>query len=352
MPTNEPQLAQLARLLDEEGFTLEEMQPHIGGERTLMSAQKWVLVGRDRAGGRVILKASDTSAGIAEITQEREVRKALLGMSFAQDQLLMPEERYWGTLGPYTVFATDFIEQPRVFVAHSIEEQFFLALRAFEVQEAFHATTYGHRKEVASTFPWRNSDAYLKDAEQFARTVAKSGSARAEAALTKTSAWLAANRTTLARYEGYLTHTDFVPHNLRIADGAVYLLDHSAILFGNKYEGWARFINYMALHNPTLERLLMEHVARNRSADEYLCLRLMRAYKLGFLLSYYAQAIAKTEGSLQTLSKIRLEFWSAVLEHVLADTPVPEKLVETYVQERDALRTEEEKKRQREFALA
>ena len=39
----------------------------------------------------------------------------------------------------------------------------------------------------------------------------------------------------------------------------------------------------MVHHNPDLEKILSEYVRANRGEEEYLSLRLMRVYKLGFL---------------------------------------------------------------------
>ena len=78
------------------------------------------------------------------------------------------------------------------------------------------------------------------------------------------------HRTVIERYSGFLTHNDFVPHNLRVSGKEVYLLDYSSMLFGNKYESWARFLNFMIHHNRPLELALANYVRTNRGEEEYL----------------------------------------------------------------------------------
>jgi hypothetical protein len=160
------------------------------------------------------------------------------------------------------------------------------------------------------------------------------------------------HRVVLERYSNFLTHTDFVPHNMRVHNRAIYLLDQTAIEFANKYEGWARFLNYMIVHNPELERLLSEYVRKMRGADEYLDLRLMRAYKAGFLLHFYQQSLRKTEGKLKELTEERIALWSHILDALIAGKDIPREVVEIYIKKRNDLRSEDEKQRQREFAVA
>jgi hypothetical protein len=70
------------------------------------------------------------------------------------------------------------------------------------------------------------------------------------------------------------------------------------------------------------------------------------------LLNFYARAFRETEGNIHKLAEIRLKFWSAVLKAVLEDIPVNQKDRLDYITERDLLRSEKEKKRQREFSIA
>ncbi|HEY5383406.1 MAG TPA: hypothetical protein VIJ88_02535, partial [Candidatus Paceibacterota bacterium] len=126
----------------------------------------------------------------------------------------------------------------------------------------------------------------------------------------------------------------------------LYLLDHTSIRFGNKYESWARFINFMELYNPPLAHALVQYVRDNRTQEELLALKIMRVYRLVELIRYYATWLSKTEGSVRLLAQERITFWSEVFQCVLDDREVPAEIVESYKQKRDTLRSEEEKKRQ------
>jgi hypothetical protein len=161
--------------------------------------------------------------------------------------------------------------------------------------------------------------------------------------------FLKGNREMLDRYSGFLTHEDFVPHNLRISGQDVYLLDHTALLFGNKYESVARFLNYLCIYNLKLERWIIEYIKKNRCEEEYLALRLMRTYKLAELLQFYTGSLAQTEGNLKLLAKERIEFWKKVMITIIEDKPVTEEMVQEYTKKRDSLRSEDEKKRQKEI---
>lgn len=342
----ESMLVDIAQILRFAGFSLDDNQPHISGERFLMMRHKLVLVGHGLSNQlKVIIKASKHPDGRKEIEHERRVRAALKLLHFASDTVFFPEEVYFGQRQNYVIWVTMFIPQEKVFVAHPLEEQFFTALRALEAQEAFHATTYEHLRHVKNIFTVFSSKEYLEHFRGFEKVVGQGW-------LDDAFAVLAVHRNTIDRYANHLVHTDFVPHNFRLLNHQIYLLDCSSVYFGNKYEGWARFLNYMLLHNPPLERLLSDYVRDNRGEDEYFSLRLLRVYKLGYLLGYYTRALAQTTGNLHELTKIRISFWRQVLEVVLSDASLPSEELTRYLAARDRLRSPEEKARQQEFAVA
>ena len=157
------------------------------------------------------------------------------------------------------------------------------------------------------------------------------------------------NLETIDIYSNFLTHWDFVPHNFRVRNHEIYLLDHAALRFGNKYESWARFINFMTLYNEKLEQALLDYVKDNRGKSEYLALRLMRVFRLVEIIWYYASTLANAVGDLHTLNQQRIIFWTKVLESVLADQPVSRNIVEEYKRIRDSLRSPEEKERQKKL---
>jgi hypothetical protein len=327
------------------GFTLEAEQPHISGERFLMAKNKQVLVGHDKTGRHVVIKVSTVPEGQEDISREKKARDMLSSLSFALDNILFPEEIFFGKKDGYLIWAIEYIEQEKVFVEYTLEEQFFLILRAFEAQEAFHATTFEHEKKVQSLFPILHAQEYFAEFEKFEVE-----------GLETAHQFLLTHKTLIDKYCNYLTHTDFVPHNFRVRNRKIYMLDCSpeirTVHFGNKYEGWARFLNYMTIHNPKLEKLLEEYIRKNRGEEEYQVLRLMRVYKLGFILDFYQKSLAKTEGDLKELTLERLDFWREVLKYVLADQEMPEGFIEDYKKKRDSLRSEDEKRRQKEFAVA
>lgn len=352
------ELTIISELLKSLGFSLDELQPYISGERYLMSGGKLVLAGvQDEGGTRVIVKASRNPDGKKEIGSEKRSRDLMRTLSFADKKILIPEELYFGTNGGYVFLIMRFISQGKVFVAHTIEEQFFIAMSAFEAQESFHATTYEHLRAVKDVFPVLSSTEYLRDFKRLRDLILHLHLDESlRAVLKRAETFLAEHCLTIDRYANYLTHTDFVPHNFRIAEHSLFMLDcvpnYATIHFGNKYEGWARFLNYMLIHSPELERLLCEYVRRNRGEDEYLSLRLMRTYKIAFLLDFYAKSLAKTIGDLHALTLERLAYWRGALEAILEDRPVSKEVTDRYVATRDSLRSKEEKERQREFAIA
>mgnify|MGYP001586072084 CR=1 FL=1 len=336
------------------GFSLDEQQLHIGGERYLMMKNKMVLTGiRNSDKLKVVIKVSNHPDGKKEIETEKKSRDTLQSLSFASDTLSMPEEIYYSTQRGYLIFITRFISQEKVFVDHDLEDQFFMILRAFEAQEAFHMTTFEHEQSINKTFQvWLAKD-YLRS---FKEISAKIGSKFKETELAQLLSecfdFIKKNEEIIEKYSNYLTHTDFVPHNFRISKGMIYMLDGSAVQFGNKHEGWARLLNYMVIHNPNLEKLLLKYIEDNFGQEEYLNLKLMRIYKIAFLISYYVQSLSKTEGDLHKLTMARIDFWFAILKSIIHESPLDQKILDSYIKERDSLRSEEEKKRQKEFAKA
>ncbi|MEK7109469.1 MAG: hypothetical protein AAB919_03500 [Patescibacteria group bacterium] len=339
----ERELAGLRPILKELGFELAADQPHLGGERHLTrplgSGRKLVLVGR-RDGARVIIKASSEAGGIKEIEHERTCREILERISFAYQTFLSPKELLFVCRGAYTILITEFIEQERPFVERPVEEQFALALKAFKAQESAHATTYAHARIIKNTFGEMRAAGYVKKIKRYTQE------AKPHAALGEACNFLSHNMQTLEQYGGFLTHWDFTPQNIRVRGGDIYLLDHSSLHFGNKYEGWARLINFMALYNPPLAGALVQYVRDNRAPEESLALKLMRVYRLAELVRYYVGWLPNTEDNLNELAKARIAFWSEVLRAVLGDQEVPAAVIESYKQKRDSLRSEEEKLRQ------
>ncbi len=342
-------------ILKELRFELEHFQPHVIGERYIMRAvttehgKKLILLGKRKCDGkRVVIKATSDPSGKRELLRERTCRKVLHAIHFAYDGFLSPEEIMHLQKGKYVISIHSFIEQKCPFLERPLEEQFFLALKAFKAQESAHAATYEQRRIIESTFGSQNAKGYLSAFKKFRIEISALLSKHADTQnLLKTGEMLLkTNCKTIDQYSRFLTHIDFVPHNFRIVDKDIYLLDHSSLRFGNKYEGWARFLNFMALYNPPLTQALEKYVLDNRTKEETLSLKLMRIYRLGEIIWYYTNTLNRSSGNLKVLNKKRIDFWAEVLRSVLEDTTLPKNIIEEYERTRDSLRSEEEKKRQ------
>lgn len=351
----EIELSKLRDIVYSLGYSLDEEQPHISGERylmqavTTMSGQKFILLAKNIATGeRVVIKASNDCAGKEELTHERLCRNILKKIGFAYHVFKTPEEILFSTQDEYLISIQKYIEQSSPFLERPIEEQFTFALEAFKAQEGVHATTYGHAKVIQKTFGSFSSHDYLSSFNSFRECVLKRPeNTSLSMSLDEAHRFLSENQNTIEQYSGFLTHTDFVPHNFRIADNAIYLLDHSSLRFGNKYEGWARFLNFMTLYNPALEEAFLFYIRENRTSEETLSLRLMRVYRLGEILCYYTRTLPQSSGDLYLLNEARIAFWGKVLKATLKNEVIAQTTVEEYQALRDSLRSDEEKKRQR-----
>lgn len=350
------ELAAILPILADLGFELEPEQPHLGGERYLMQAittqsgKKLILLGRRvNDGRRVVIKATGEKAGKQEIEHEHKCRQVLQQINFAYQVFFSPEEILSTERDGYIISIQTFIEQECPFLERPLKEQFFLALNAFKAQEGTHATTYEHKRIARANFGSIDALGYLKTFADFKKNILAhpQNNAIMTQMLENAQKFLETNRETIEQYCGFLTHIDFVPHNIRIVDSTIYLLDHSSLRFGNKYEGWARFLNFMALYNQPLEKMLVQYVRDNRTPEESLSLKLMRVYRLGEIIWYYTNTLDKSSGDLRTLNQKRIEFWSQVLKAIINDAPVPEGIIEEYKRVRDSLRSEEEKHRQK-----
>jgi hypothetical protein len=157
---------------------------------------------------------------------------------------------------------------------------------------------------------------------------------------------LKVQKSKIEKYCDFITHDDFVPHNMRVKETDVVVLDHSSLILGNKYESWARFINFMLIFNFDLSRMLSNFVLDNRGKEEYEVLNIMRIYKIGFLINFYAKSIGKTSGKLNELQNFRLEWWTNICRKLMngEEVSVEESIIHN--QKLDELRDEEEKKRQ------
>lgn len=347
------ELAILEPILVKQGYTLNEHQPHTEGERFLMQnittsgGKKMILLGKHEDGTDVVIKATRESAGKEEIAHERKCRQALSNINFSYLDFHAPIERDHLSEAGFYISIQNFIPQDKTFLNRSLEEQFNFALQAFKIQEGARATTATHYKNIAGIFGIRNSLDYKKLVDGFIETL-KSSNVSADILVTTTTTQTIIHNQLerIEQYCGFITHTDFVPHNFRIVDDTLYLLDFSSLQLGNKHESWARFLNFMTLYNRDLESLLVKYMIDNRAPEEIESLKLMRLFRLIEIITYYVKTLPNSSDDLLELNKARVKFWHEVLQAEIQDTRVSEEIVNKYKSVRDSLRSESEKRRQ------
>jgi hypothetical protein len=331
-------------------FELDAEQVHIGGERYAFSEKKLVLLAKhlpDRL--PVIIKVSNDLKGIQEIKKERQSRAVMAKINFAYHVFYSPTEIFYQEQNGRVIFITKYIEQDCQFLDRPLLDQFFLALKGLEVQEGVQVTTYEHARSISKHFGvWQAKD-YLDKFSQYQQEVSASliDSPEILSLYQKAKEFLNSQAEIIELYSGFLTHWDFVPHNIRVQGNNIYLLDHSSIRFGNKYESWARFINFMSMHNPDLEKALLFYVQKNRSQSEYASLQAMRVFRLTEIIWHYANTLSKVEGDLLVLNKLRIKFYMQLLTVVLINQYLEPSVVKEYLVQRDSLRSDTEKLRQK-----
>jgi hypothetical protein len=346
------ELTVISPLLNKLGFILSEKQVHIKGERYISSGQKLILIGKRKIDNKkIVIKISKNKKEINEIKKERKARETLKKINFAYHTFLSPQEILFIKKNKYYIFITEFIEQEKTFLERDLKEQFFLSLKAFEVQEGAHATTYNHSSLIYKNLESINAQDYINKFLTYKKNITLNfpKDAHLQDLLDKSLSFLIKHKKIINLYSNFLTHWDFVPHNIRIKSGKIYLLDHSSLRFGNKHEGQARFINFMILYNRALEKLLINYIRQNRSSEESLSLLLMRIFRLGEIMSVYADTILRADENLKQLNLERFKFWSILLEKLLKSEEMPDQIIENYKKIRDSLRSEEEKERQKKL---
>ncbi len=328
---------------------MAEEQVHIGGERYVSGERKLVLVARRLKDNlKVVIKVSNDPKGKLEIQHERDSRLMLTKIKFAYHIFFTPEEILYQEIDNRIIFITKYIEQDCQFLERDTKEQFFLALKGLEVQEGVQVTTYEHAHDISQYFGvWQASD-YLQKFTEYQQAIQKflADNQVVLALFDRAKLFLEKNKKNIDLYAGFLTHWDFVPHNLRINKNNIYLLDHSSLRFGSKHESWARLINFMCLYNPELAKYLLFYIEKNRSSSEKLSLQAMRVYRLSEIIWHYANTLSRADNDLLVLNKERINFWAKLLTAVLGDKELDEESITIYKNKRDALRSVEEKKRQ------
>ncbi|MCD5381999.1 MAG: hypothetical protein LR017_01635 [Candidatus Pacebacteria bacterium] len=339
----------LQPFLTKHNLVLTPEQPHISGERFLMSGPKVVLLATNMQGVPYVIKTTENPESKKEIEAERHTNTILKELPFAYKKILSPSEHIYTKEGKRIIIVTEFIKETTPFLTLSLKKQFDLILGAFTMLAGAHATTASHQKITQYSFDVWDADAYKNAASRFVHNagICSDVSSTLLTTLKKAIRLFNSNPDTITRYCGFLTHNDFVPHNFRFSGDAIYLIDQSSLVFGNKHESWARLMNYMNLHNPALERALDTFVLKNYASEEYDSLRSMRIYKLIELLSYHCNAVKTSSGDIQTLSKARVCFWEAVLVSIFENSQLQEHIRTQYIAQRNNLRSTAETARQK-----
>ncbi len=343
------QLTIITPLLISEGFILNKEQPHLSGERYVLSGPKLVLYGiRKKDNLKVIIKITTNTKSATELEHERESYKFLKSINFAYQTFKSPEEILFGRHDAYTFLITKYIPQEKTFLERTLKDQFFIALKAFEAQEGSHATTYKHIHNIRKVFEVYDANRYIETLKKYQTEVADilPENKEIQKVLSLAVDVFGKDKELINLYSNFLTHWDFVPHNFRIHNQDLYLLDHVAIRFGNKYEGWARFMNFMMLYNNELKNVLDKYVYDNRNESEYKTLQLMRIYRLSELVWFYVTKRKHADGNLITLTDARINLWNKALEACLYGNNLEISIINDYKKIRNELRDKDEKVRQ------
>jgi hypothetical protein len=343
------EMAILKPILEEKGLVLLDDQPHISGERFLMSGKKVVLEAKEEGSlNKLIIKSTSDTKYRAELIAEASSQSRLQEIPFAYHPLLAPEQRWLEKDGDRVTVATEYIEQPIPFLTLPLEKQFDLILDAFKMLAGVHVTTASHSSFVKKFKSW-NAKNYLEAAEGFLEEIKdREPGATTLLSTVETGFNILNNKEIdIERFCGFLTHDDFALHNFRFYQDAIYLIDQSSLLFGNKHESWARLMNFMILNNRDLEQAILKYTKNNLSDEEQSSLYLMRIYKLIELINYHHRATIESVDNIKKLSERRITFWSLVLEKTIHNQDVDQADVEAYKKDRDDLRSPEEKARQK-----
>lgn len=356
-------------ILEDLGFNIFPDQPHTKGERGTFKAGKIILLGESiKEGKKVVIKCARFPEGVNEILEEKKARGNLKKVDFAYHEFLDPKEilfiNNFNKNTGYIIQITEFIEEEINFLKRDPKNQFEIVYRSFITQEGIHAVTAKHNKIIKSLFNTFNFNIYSKNLNNYKNIILEfleefknenSDCVEFLDILENSQKEFLNNKYRISQYCGFLTHSDFVPHNFRVRKEndveRVYLLDHSAIIIGNKHDGWARLLNFSVLHSPILETWFLEYFKTNRSVEEGESLRLMRIYRLFELVAHYATIYKNTDGeinkNLKELSRLRVIFWLNLLKAIYENKELDKEIIEDYKKTRDELRSQEELERQK-----
>lgn len=338
----------IRELLSTIGVTLDEIQPNLIGEKFLMKTDKFGLTGTyTPENAKVMIKASNHKNGIKELEADRKVSHIVDKLSFSNEKIKTAKEYFYGDLGGYRILVQEFLDQQKALIQLPLEDQYYISMRGFSVLESFYLTTKSHYTEVKKHFPILTAKDYLKTFSKYLKNIHNIlNDPIVDEKLDQSYTLFRQNLKLVDKFSAYLVHEDFVPHNFRVYNNILYFIDHEALRFGNKYESWARYVNWMLVQYPPMEEKLVEHV-RKLGTEDYLNLRMMRLLKCAQLINYYAETLAKTSGDTYDLNVRRFNLWIEVLVSLTNDRKLHPSFIEEYKQARDVLRTDDEKQRQK-----
>lgn len=343
------ELPKVKGLLLELGYQLDEIQPNLMGEKFLMKIDKFILSAKRISDGqKVIVKISKDSNGIKEIEADRNASKNLEKLPFALDSIKIAEEYYFDKKSGYIIFIIEFLEQETSLMKLPLDEQFYITLRAFDVLENIYLATKEHKKYVKDKFAIYTGELYLQKFTEYRDTINSIlNDPHVDSIISSAKNLFLDNLNSVKKFEDFFVHEDFVQQNFRIKKDMLYFIDHEALRFGNLFETQARYLNFMLVHSPLLEKKYIEHLKINKDPERLTSLRMMRLLKCTQLLEYYAKSLQKTQGNEYAISKIRFDFWLSVLEHLMNDSVIHESIVNEFKDARNKLRSPEEIERQK-----
>lgn len=345
-------------ILAKAGFALdnENNQVHIGDERTLISRDKLVLKGRCISdASRVIIKASASVAGIREIERERTCRRCLaeINCNFQPPIFSYPEELGFLQEEGLCISVIKYIDQDIRFLNRTLEEKLNLSLSAFYIQEKVTVGVVKNLIGIVDRLGIVTENAYLREFEAcLGDALIYSPQNRILRLNRERAVFFFRDRLCYVRgHQGFLVHADFVPNNFRVVGSKISYLDLGAFQFGNRYESWARYLNWMMVWDYQLEGALIKYFDENRGQEDYMCLSAMRALKMGFLIGVYSKHLSELQDDarLYALQSGRLNFWTLALVALIHGNHVPERTALEFAKFQESLRSERERRRQMEM---
>jgi len=348
----------VAPTLAKAGFALdsEDNQVHIGGERALISRDKLVLKGwRISDASRVIIKASASLAGIREIERESACRRCLaeINRSFQSPIFFYPDELGFLQEDDLCISVIEYVDQDMRFLDRPLEEKLHLSLSALHAQERVTVGAVKNLAGVADRFGTITANTYLREFKAHLKNALTyfPQNLVLRSNLEHADTFFRERLCHVREHHGFLIHSDFVPNNFRVIGSEFYYLDLGAFRFGNRYESWARYLNWLMVWDCRLEAVLVDHINEGRGREHHASLSAMRAFNIGFLIQMYSKLLPEVQENarLHALQSGRLNLWTSALIALIHGDHMPEQTALEFAQFQESLRSEHERRRQMEM---